>query len=507
MSASRFLHLQDATIIRPGVGSLEQINFTIDADEQWAVIGEPEGVKTLFLQALAGQAALSRGSLHHDYAAAYLRETAVKEGYRSYRDLLAYVPFHHHFRNRSNLSQFYYQQRFNSSDAEEVATVRDYLNSIQARHGSLIWTVDAVMTLFGLHALEDEALIMLSNGETRRLMLAAALLRNPRLLLLENPLVGLDQPTRLHFEYILETIIRSGIHVVMTTTPTEIPECITHVAVLRGNRLLSSGPKHMVNLRDIQLAGGLLSADTANDIRQLIRSGRSQRPATVSPVVELRQVSVRYGERQILNHVSWTVEPGEAWCLQGRNGAGKSTLLSLINGDNPQAYRNEITLFGRRRGTGESIWDIKKQIGYISPELHQYFPKNQTLLQVVLSGYFDTVGLFRQVSPIQRETALKWLDIFGLGDSAQQRLATLSPDRQRLGLLARAIIKTPTLLILDEPCQGLSPSHRDFFKAVVDEIHAAGTTVIYVSHYEADIPSCVRKTIRLEQGRVVEIRP
>ena len=503
MSAPLLLDMRNATVAHQGASVLERIDFRIVQGQQWAVVGEPEALKSLFLQTLAGKAAIGQGAVHHHYAADYLLESAGQEGYRSHHDLVAYVPFHHHFRNKSNTQQFYYQQRFNSMDAEDAATVREYLAGIRPRHGDIQWTPDRAMALFDLQPLADETLIKLSNGETRRLMLATALLRNPKLLLLENPLVGLDVQTRHRFDGILEAIIQSGIHIVMTTTPREIPGCITHVAVVRGGGIAAQGPKGEVDTGDYPQATGAPLLHTVGDtIHRLLQANRRAVP---SPIVALRNVRVRYGDRLILDDVNWRVEPGEAWCLQGRNGAGKSTLLSLINGDNPQAYSNDIVLFGRKRGTGESIWDIKKQIGYISPELHQYFPKNQTVLQVVLSGYFDTVGLFRKVAPAQREAAMQWLGIFGLEADAQQRLSVLSPDRQRLCLLARAVIKNPTLLILDEPCQGLAPQHRDFFKALVDEIHAASdTTIIYVSHYEEDIPSCVTKYIRLEQGKVVE---
>ncbi len=189
--------------------------------------------------------------------------------------------------------------------------------------------------------------------------------------------------------------------------------------------------------------------------------------------------------------------------LQGANGAGKSTLLSLINGDNPQAYRNNIVLFDRQRGTGESIWDIKKHIGFVSPELHQYFPAGQTCLQVVLSGYFDTVGLFRNPSPQQKDTARAWLEVFGLSHLAGTRLAQLHLGEQRRCLLARALIKAPSLLILDEPCQNLDNDQREQFKSMVTDIATRSrTTLIYVSHYQEDIPPIEHKTLALRDGKV-----
>lgn len=496
-----FLQFVDATLIKAGSQPIKKFNFTIEQGQQWAVTGHPEEAKTSLLEVLAGRIPVTHGSVHHHYAAGYL--TLPANGtYRSHHDLVCLVPFHHHFRNRSNVQNFYYQQRFNSMDADDAATVSEYLSGITPKNPDICWTADSAMALLGLEAFADKSLIKLSNGETRRLMLATALVRNPKLLLLESPLVGLDAATRTRFNGILESIIASGIHVVLTTSPQEIPEAITHVIVLENGHIAAQGRRADISLPDVPVPSprGLLNGGFGETLTHLLT--HNGRPVA-APIVDMKNVTIAYGDKTILDRVNWTVMPAEAWALRGHNGAGKSTLLSLINGDNPQAYRNEITLFGRRRGTGESIWDIKRNIGYVSPELHQYFPKHQTALQVTLSGYFDTVGLFRQVSDTQRDNALQWLQLFGLADIARLRLAQLSPDKQRLCLLARAVIKNPALLILDEPCQGLSPDNREFFKALINEIHyVSGTTVIFVSHYDEDIPSCVSRQITLEQGKV-----
>lgn len=500
---SPFLALIDVSVTKDGHTVARNLNFKLEEGQQWAITGHPEEAKRLLLEVFAGRAPITHGLFRHDYANEYLAQS--DDGiHRTHHDLVCFVPFHHHFRNKSNVQNFYYQQRFNSTEADDVATVTEYLRDIKPKNPAVTWHVNEAISLLDLAPLADKSLIKLSNGETRRLMIAAALVRNPRLLLLDHPLIGLDAETRRRFDGILDTIAASGIHIVMATTPGEIPPCITHVAVIQADTITQQGPKDNIQWDPVKQPADAFPLRQTFDgpIHELLKR---HIPKSPSVVVAMKNVTVRYGDKLILDRINWHVAPGEAWALQGHNGAGKSTLLSLINGDNPQAYSNDITLFDRRRGTGESIWDIKKQIGYVSPELHQYFPKTQTVLQVVLSGFFDTVGLFRKVSSIQHETALQWLQLFGIADTATRRLAQLSPDRQRLCLLARAVIKNPTLLILDEPCQGLGPQYRDFFKRLVDELHrTAGTTLIYVSHYAEDIPSCVTKYIRLEKGRVVE---
>ncbi|RQP17224.1 MAG: ATP-binding cassette domain-containing protein [Parapedobacter sp.] len=498
-----FLALTDVTVTKEGQPVAKNLNFKMERGQQWAITGYPEESKRLLLEVFTGRTPITRGVVRHYYADDYLAQP--EDGtYRNHHDLVCYVPFHHHFRSKSNVQNFYYQQRFNSTEAEDVATVTEYLHSITSKNPVITWTPNHVMELLALDPLADKNLIKLSNGETRRLMIAAALVRNPRLLLLDHPLIGLDVETRHRLNGILDTIARSGTQIILATTPEEIPPCITHVAVIQGDTVIAQGPKREIKWSPPELATSQsqLHQSLHGPIRRLLER---RTPEDSKVVVELKNVTVRYGDKLILDGITWRVATGEAWALQGHNGAGKSTLLSLINGDNPQAYSNNITLFGRKRGTGESIWDIKRQIGYVSPELHQYFPKTQTALQVVLSGFFDTVGLFRKVSAAQQETALQWLQLFGMADTASLRLAQLSPDRQRLCLLARAVIKNPTLLILDEPCQGLGPQHRDFFKNLVDELHRiVGTTLIYVSHYAEDIPACVTKYIRLEKGKIAE---
>src|SRR5690606_29392862 len=221
-------------------------------------------------------------------------------------------------------------------------------------------------------------------------------------------------------------------------------------------------------------------------------------------IAQLGNVSVRYGEKEVLKNVSWEIKVGEKWLLQGPNGSGKSTLLSLINGDHPQAYGHDISLFGHKRGSGESIWDIKEKIGIISPELHWYFDKNATVWHSVASGFYDSIGWFIDVKHEERKKIEQLLDFFDLLPDKNKILHTLPLGKQRLALLARTIIKNPQLLILDEPCQGLDRAQTVHFNAVVDELCNYGKTLIYVGHYESQLPDCINHRLILEKGEVVD---
>jgi molybdate transport system ATP-binding protein len=214
-------------------------------------------------------------------------------------------------------------------------------------------------------------------------------------------------------------------------------------------------------------------------------------------------VNVAYGERAILRDVSWTVCAGERWALLGPNGSGKSTLLSLICADHPQAYRNDLRLFGRRRGSGESIWDIKRRIGLASPELHLYFSEPLSAAQTAATGFFDVLA-YRPTTPEQDGAVRELFDHFGVAALVGRPFARLSTGEQRLVLLIRALVKRPPALILDEPFQGLDAALIERLRAWLDERLLPDQTLIFVSHHAEEIPRTVNRRLRLEEGRVVE---
>ena len=219
-------------------------------------------------------------------------------------------------------------------------------------------------------------------------------------------------------------------------------------------------------------------------------------------VVRLNRVSIRYGDRTILQDLDWTVRRGERWALSGENGAGKSTLLSLVCADNPQSYACDIRLFGRKRGSGESIWDIKRHIGYVSPEMHRAYQKNLPARDIVASGLHDSIGLYRRPAPGEVETCAWWMEVFGVGGLAARSFLHLSSGEQRLCLLARAFVKDPELLILDEPLHGLDTRNRRRVRAVIEAFcHRRGKTLVMVTHYEDELPPCIDHRLHLLRRR------
>ena len=495
-----FLSIENATIKHFGEVIFQQLDFIMLEGQSWAVVAASGSEKTAFLNTLLGKTTFSEGRIRRVFAEAYQAEKSQRGEINSFRDLIAVVSQRYEFRNKSNMQDFYYQQRFNSADSEEAATVEEYLRDIEVKiQGD--WNLGKVLELLHLKDLSTKSLIKLSNGETRRLAIAGALMKNPKLLLMDQPMSGLDVQTRQEFGVILESIVRSGVQVIMTTAAEEVPQAITHVGILKNGKLAQVKRE---DYRPTRFGADPTLGSGNSKVKALVQ--KTSLPA-FAEIISMKDVHIQYGEKVILDQLSWEVRQGERWELKGHNGAGKSTLLSLIFGENPQAYANNIVLFDRKRGSGESIWDVKRPTGFVSPELSRYFPKSQTCLQIVLSGLFDTIGLFKKPTQEQERLAYDWLEALDLTAIAGLRLNQVSLEQQRFCLLARAMIKSPALLVLDEAAQGMDETQRRLFKETVEEIcNHSNITLIYVSHYEEDIPSSVTKRLVLQEGRIVEAR-
>ncbi len=478
------IQLSSAKVHFRGENLGEGLHFTWKQGEHWAVYGDSGKSLTGLLETLLGKTLLSQGHLLTPFADEYVAKQNLAGQVHSFRDLIALVSQDYPIRNKAGLQNFYYQQRFNSADVHDTITVGSYLHSIPAmRKGP--WTPEKVAQLLRLNHLLDASLLMLSNGETRRLSLAVGLLRQPLLYLMDQPLTGLDQESRAAFGDFLAACIHANIHVLLTTTSAEIPAQITHIAYLKDSEALQTWNR-------TQYAPQIKPTPIHSWDLSPVLPILSSYPVYSGSVVSLEGVSIRYGQTLILDKINWNIQSGERWRLKGKNGSGKSTLISLLIGENPQSYSQNFYLFGKKRGSGESIWELKKPIGFVAPELSRYFPRNQSLRKVILSGLFDTLGLFKSVTPEQEALAQTWMETFQLQDLKETYFFELSLAQQRWALLARALIKKPQLLILDEASQGLDEQQRELFKNTLqDLLLRLPATIIYVSHYEEDVPPCV----------------
>ncbi|MEN2282783.1 ATP-binding cassette domain-containing protein [Algoriphagus sp. SE2] len=485
------LSIQQATVFFKAQQAFENLNFKWEKDKNWAIIGDSGWELTTFIESIRGNTVLSKGKIERPFAQDYVRLKTDSGEVHSFRDLIAYVSQKYEFTNRSHIQNFYFQQRFNSSESEETATVREYLLEVKAKVSGP-WDLDKVAKLLRLETLLDKSLIKLSNGETRRLAIALGLMHQPRIYLMDQPMTGLDVKSRGEFGEILKEISRNGVQILLTTSGNEIPDGITHIAKVSKSGLVKSWTKeeyHLSKKDHMKIPSW--------DWDLLSRLLPKNRLSEESPI-KLQNVRIQYGEKVILKDVNWEVKAGEKWLLKGKNGSGKSTLISLLIGENPQAYSQDFWLFGRKRGTGESIWDVKRPTGFVAPELSRYFPANQTCRKVILSGLFDTMGLFKKVSPEQEELTNQWLKLFNLEPLQHKVIQRLSLEHQRWTLLARALIKQPKLLILDEASQGMDEFQRRLFKETVQQVcERSEITLIYVSHYAEDVPDAVEKVMEL----------
>jgi molybdate transport system ATP-binding protein len=514
--ANIFMTLRGVTVQIGGARLLDGLDWTIRQGEQWAVTGESGSGKTVLAHTLMGRHFYAgQMEYHFDTAAA-----GASGGHR-----IAMVEQQHKFRSQAGATELYYQQRFNASDADKTITVAQELAEYAGREGEEAegspaagpgrpegpgfadgtQPQDKESWLDSLHIrpLLNKPLIQLSNGENKRVQLAIALLEDPECLILDNPFLGLDTEGRATLHGIINRLAAEGMQILLITSSREVPDCITHVGQLEKGRWSFCGPRAGFHPSTQPNTTAQLNTAILTRLRQAAQDDATA-GGDFSVAVKMVDTTIKYGETTILNHINWEVRKGERWNVSGPNGAGTSTLLSLITADNPQAYANEIWLFDRRRGTGETIWDIKRKIGFVSPELHLYFDTGANCFDVIASGLFDTIGLFRPLTTQQEETTLLWMQLLSLQELRTRRLAQLSTGQQRMVLLARALIKNPPMLILDEPSQGLDEEQTAYFRTLVTALcEAFDKTLIYVSHYRQELPACIDKFLQLEKGGLV----
>lgn len=385
--------------------------------------------------------------------------------------------------------QYYLQLRWNQHDIDhETPTVGELLmraflmtgeDTLERRQ-----LRDHLYELFHMEPLLDKYIITLSSGELRKFQLTKTLFSDPRLLIMDNPFIGLDAETRDQLRDLLKLLAEERdmeIMLVMSKTD-DIPDFVTDIKYFTEPQEV---PPHVLPKAKYEAILSFPYTDNDYDCHH---------------VIDMKKVTIRYGERTILKDLDWTVCNGERWALSGQNGSGKSTLLSLICADNPQSYACDITLFDRPRGSGESIWDIKKHIGYVSPEMHRSYKRNLPAIRIVASGLMDSIGLYAIPNPKDYERCRWWLDIFGIGHLADTPFLQLSSGEQRLVLLARAFVKDPQLLILDEPLHGLDLWNRRLTKDIIEAFcQRKGKTMIMVTHYQEELPNVITNSLFLKK--------
>jgi len=350
-------------------------------------------------------------------------------------------------------------------------------------------SIDTLISKLGLTDLSDRGFRLLSTGERRRLMLARALIQAPELLILDEPFDGLDREFRNYLSKWLRELSHDIQLIVVVNRLSDLDDWITHLAVVDNGTFILSGKRDLIENNEV-FAQFMELGDDAIHLPAKPSSSIVTPPE--GPLVVMKQVSVIHDNRHIIDSFDWLVEHGQNWKISGPNGCGKSTLVNLITGDHPQCYSNDVTVMGMRRGTGETIWDVKNLIGIVSPTLHQQYRVGINALSVITSGFFDSVGLYQEVDPALLKIASDWLELIKMSELKDRQFRSLSYGHQRLLLIARALVKQPPLLILDEPCQGLDAMNRALVLRTIDHIVGTGVTqLLYITHEPEDALKCI----------------
>ena len=469
---------------------LEKVDWDFGKKEHWAILGGNGAGKSTILRVLAQQIPYCKGTL---------RRHPELRGVKN----LGWV---HLNQPVGLLAQEKLKDRWEeySGREQEQQTIRSmFSENMLIEKGS-----KDLLRLMQLDSKVDRPIRGLSNGEWRKLLLLQALIRLPKLLMLDEPFDGLDKNSRKDFKSLLRELVqhsKSSLILVSHRQDELIPE-ITHVLGLWNGKMEFSGKRSSVltepNLSRIYRSetNALITSNLNSEI--ILLESRNIKDSSVPPV-KMENVRLYYQGHTVFEEFSWTWPPGEHWQVAGPNGSGKSTLVKLIVGDHLQAYSNLVWIFGKRRGSGENIWDMRKRIGLVTPELQMNYRKDITGRKVVYSGFNDSIGYYGAISEQQKKMAEKWLNQFDLCEIAENSFLNLSYGQQRLFLLARAMVKSPELLLLDEPCQGLDPYQRAELIRKIDLLGKSQVTqILYISHQVEDKLDCISSTIFLPDGRV-----
>jgi molybdate transport system ATP-binding protein len=476
------IRLEDITLRVGGRWILPNTSWTIGRGQNWVVLGPNGSGKTSLTAALTGEVPVVAGRR-------WLNPDGIREqdmarlAFETHRQLIARDEARDETRGFAGID-----------DPGMSAHV------LLKATGSRPDTLAAVADRLELTSLLNQPLRSLSTGEMRRLLMARALLHRPHLLILDEPFNGLDASMRQHLADMITGLAREGLQVILVShRQEEILPVMTHYLELGANRILDKGKFSGTSLHGYRKAKRKQTDTT--DLEKTSNRSKSDQPDGDTPIIRMVNASVAYRHRRVLDSVNWCVYRGENWLVSGPNGAGKSTLLRLISADHLQGYANDIFLFGRKRGTGESIWEIKQRIGLVSNEFQVRYRKSLSGYEVILSGFFDSVGLFRLAGKTQRKQARDWVTRLQIEHLAEIPFDRMSSGQQRMVLIARAVVKEPELLILDEPCQGLDASNRERVLAMIAHIGAATpTNLIVTTHHADERPTCMTHELRLTKG-------
>lgn len=456
--------------------TLSEIDWTIEPNQHWLITGTNGAGKSALAAVLAGVGEIENGTVTG------LPKNVGLVSFEAQAELIAR------------------ELKKDDADIMDVISLGTPVHEMIFDYCQDTALAQALVEKFGLSQLLDRAFRKLSTGETRKVMLIRALANKPDLLILDEPFDGLDADTLAMLQDHLASIIDTTPMIMVLNRFDEMPAFITHIAYVDKGKLTLTVDKsdenafnelyQLLHLKTTDLC--VPEADPANKLPALDPS---------QPLVRLNQATIKYGDTIIVDKLDWTIERGQHWQLSGPNGSGKTGVLSLITGDHPQCYVNDIFVFGFQRGKGESIWQIKQFIGYVSTALQWEYRVSTSCKNVIISGFYDSIGMYSKSTDNQKKIADQWLALLGMADRADQPFNKLSYGDQRLLLIARAMVKHPPLLILDEPCLGLDDMNRQLVLALIEKIcESKETTVLYVNHHAEDQIKGIKNYLGLKKS-------
>ncbi len=477
MNPSPLLILRNIGLAYRALPALQGIDWTLQPGQHWACLGPNGAGKTSLAKVICRQEAHASGTTERSAALA-------QKG-------VAYVCFEQQ-KALCDRDKKLDDSEFRADASDPGTRVAHVILAGRTPCEKFNAWVDRL----GIRHILDRGLRFISTGEMRKTLLIKAILSDPGLLILDSPLDGLDIASQGELQQVIDELLHSDLPVlILCRQLQDIPPGISHVMALDHGHLIASGP------RDEVLQNHAVKAlmDPPIEVLQALPppAPRAYSLPAAGPLLDLHNVCVSYGELEVLREVNWRFERNTHCCVSGPNGCGKTTLLSLVTGDNHKAYGQNITLFGILRGSGESVWDIKQKYGQLDTQLHLNYVSGMKVIEVVVSGFFDTIGLYDEWGDYQRDIAQQWLAALGLAKYARQGFDELSFGLQRMVLLARAMVKSPIILLLDEPTLGLDGHHRKLVLGAIDHIAAhSDTQIIFVSHSAGDVPECINQHLQ-----------
>ncbi|MFM8932754.1 MAG: ATP-binding cassette domain-containing protein [Gemmataceae bacterium] len=451
-ASTPLVRYQKVTLARPGQAPLlTALDWTWLPGEAWWVEGPPASGKTTFCESLLGHHIAQQGTRHWPLATQQGREPW---------QVLRWVPWLENSR-RFQLGDYFHQQRWHAAESQDGPSVREFAGESPAAREAL--------EALELSGRLDQPLVTLSSGQMRRARLARALGEQPAGLVVEEPFAGLDSAQRGRLEALLQRRVTAGMGLVIAGREGDGPNWITKRLALGPAQPTTPGEKPHYPLPEA--------------------TGEA-------PVLEFHHLHLAPGGKPLFTDFTWVIRRGERWGLLGENGSGKSTLMALAAGDHPQVYAQDVRLFGARRGTGESIWDLKKRMGQVAPEIQTYARHHLTLAQMVATGITDRF-VPGGITDEQQAAIRALLAELGLADLADRPYPQAPTGAQRLVWLARALAKGPELLLLDEPFQGMDSLSIALGRAALSRRLRPETTLVMSTHDPAELPGGITRFMRL----------